>query len=827
MCVTEPRASSPHCPLPSLLPFPQVSWTGAERFCSDSHSSTEINQLGMLPTATSMCMVSSLKASGSSAAMRGVGCFGAVCLAGGVLRVTVTAPGGSSLLVASCTHMGQLLTFPGFTGTLTCPDPQGICSPTKDLANGTGVPASAYLPMSASPFPSATRSPGPPSASPSPSLAPVVGTAVGSNQLAVSLCLALAAGGPAPLAATLLTPSVAAALRCNLAAAIALPAVVAAADVKLTASYGLVAGPAAAVAIAAGDPLNTPTVSCARLRRLLEAEAAKAAAVASAGPSSWGESTASPPSPPRGQLGGPPVKGRLGVLGEHGTHGQGGGQGRRVASAHSLTAGSGSGNAVGAVPAFGAARRRLQVSPSPSGAPDALCVAMMVTLEGGVTASSVSSGVASAQAAVQSAFSSSASVSAAFGATTTQASAAMGSPVVASAGYAVASVTPTPPPTASPPSPIGIGDVIKYLLYAAAGVAVLSVIVISVAWYSRAGKRAQQRDAIQRQQAAAITAAMQNAQARDMAIEAQEARDIAAAQEASLREGSGGGGGGGGGGGRRGSGAPSDGQGPWQQYPAAPYFNNNGGGGGGGGAQQYGVMSTNTPSTGRSNAASPFSLGPTGGGGGGATLAVGGPPRGWGLAPDAGYVVPVAAAMAPGNDPTVWYGVDATSGRPAQAVAPPASYANNGNGGGGGGGEDSYPTAPSNTPGPRGWPAHVVAASAAASPAPAGRAAKGSGGASAAASSNANTEAAAAAASRRLAPPPAVPTPLQRASRVNGASFRGVGMDPTASPSPESRELRGQQQQPRGGRPASSSSSSSSRNSPGAPPAPAPRVEDV
>ena len=743
---------------------PMVVWTGAERFCTDAHSSTETNSLGMRPGPSALCLSSTLRASASTATSRGVGCYGAVCVGGtsltgaararpAAMNISITGAGGAGVLTKTCTAAGQSLAFTGYAGTITCPDVAGICSPVMDLTNGTDVPASAYLPASATPAPSVSPSPGPPSASPSSSLAPVAGAgSVLSGQVALSLCVALA--GSAPSAVGVLSASVAAKLRCDTAAAIAMPAAVTASSVTLVASYRLLAGPGSASAIDASSALNTPNVSCSRRRLLLAAEegAGKAEGENGAGE---GDATSSylttyaadaaaayaaavfafaTPGP----VGQPRRVGRLGPIGSVHT---------TAAPAAADAAGAADEDAVAVALRVNKLRRLPAATPSVTASyrvSDALCVAMVVSV-------TPESAAGAAQAALQGVFSSPAGVAAAYTHTMAAAAVALAvqpSSLTATAGYAVIAATPAPAGGAGGAGGGGgasfsLGDILRYLLYAAAAVAAILVCVVVVTWYSRAGKRrwerqmqqdlaaAQLQEHMRAQQAAELAAvgtSAQSAQERETALFNEQIAEMERRerqQQQARRQGGGSGGGGGA---------------TIAERPSAP------------GVEVMPATFAGSSTVVGSRAYLPQSqpqMDPIAvssvdaGGGSGAA------PRGWSIAPASGssggragnaalHDLPVATAIAAGYDPGVWYGVDAT-GRPVQVV-------------------DGVPANP-DAPGPRGWPAHVVAGSSAtanaSNPLPVG--ARGG-----ALSSSARGRAG--------------------RSSPNAASFRGVALDPSNAP---------------------------------------------
>lgn len=107
---------------------PMVMQTYGERLCSDSHSTSEQWDLGMRPGSSSLCFQSTLRRNAGSTASRGAGCYAAACLPDGTMQVTITTAGGGSSS-AVCARYGQVLTWTGYSGSVACPDVQGICAP--------------------------------------------------------------------------------------------------------------------------------------------------------------------------------------------------------------------------------------------------------------------------------------------------------------------------------------------------------------------------------------------------------------------------------------------------------------------------------------------------------------------------------------------------------------------------------------------------------------------------------------------------------------------------------------------------------------------------
>ncbi|KAG9407378.1 hypothetical protein AC1031_002111 [Aphanomyces cochlioides] len=92
---------------------------------------TTINLLGETYSDTSVCVKSTLltkENDGWSSPGRSSGCYAASCSSG---LVTITVVGSTDTVRVTCSRKDEVLSVPGFTGTLLCPDPNVVCGPKQ------------------------------------------------------------------------------------------------------------------------------------------------------------------------------------------------------------------------------------------------------------------------------------------------------------------------------------------------------------------------------------------------------------------------------------------------------------------------------------------------------------------------------------------------------------------------------------------------------------------------------------------------------------------------------------------------------------------------
>ncbi|CAK4103332.1 unnamed protein product [Aphanomyces euteiches] len=127
---------------------------------------TTINLLGETYSDTSVCVKSTLLTKdndGWSSPGRSSGCYAASCSSG---LVTITVVGSTDTVRVTCSHKDQVLTVPGFTGTLLCPDPNVVCGPKQCSPFCPAPLVTTSQPTTTNPPQTTTSSP--PSYNPSP-----------------------------------------------------------------------------------------------------------------------------------------------------------------------------------------------------------------------------------------------------------------------------------------------------------------------------------------------------------------------------------------------------------------------------------------------------------------------------------------------------------------------------------------------------------------------------------------------------------------------------------------------------------------------------------
>lgn len=112
---------------------------------------TSLNILGETYCPTCKCTSTTLRSSDSSdwvvSNRRQTGCYAMKCIANSsVVEVTIARGSGKTPVTVNCTAKGAKMTIPGFSGTLTCPDPFTICGTeslsTVEISKGVNLQAS-------------------------------------------------------------------------------------------------------------------------------------------------------------------------------------------------------------------------------------------------------------------------------------------------------------------------------------------------------------------------------------------------------------------------------------------------------------------------------------------------------------------------------------------------------------------------------------------------------------------------------------------------------------------------------------------------------------
>ena len=156
-----PPPHAPHDPpthTTQPVPVPYSGYT-----CATSPPPASARARGETFGSGTRCMLSTLAATGGGVGGQGAGCYAYTCSPPGVspATLTVTLAGGASGVCLGGGGGGALLTFPGFSGALTCPPSVAdLCSP---------APAPPFVPPTA-------LAPGGPSPTPSPPPRPTVDT---------------------------------------------------------------------------------------------------------------------------------------------------------------------------------------------------------------------------------------------------------------------------------------------------------------------------------------------------------------------------------------------------------------------------------------------------------------------------------------------------------------------------------------------------------------------------------------------------------------------------------------------------------------------------
>ncbi|KAE9094676.1 hypothetical protein PF010_g17007 [Phytophthora fragariae] len=96
---------------------------------------TSINAFGETYCPTCRCTSTSLRSVDSTSwtisPTRQSGCYAMRCLGDSstaVIELTIPRSSSNDTVIVSCTKKGEILTVPGFTGTITCPDPLVVCA---------------------------------------------------------------------------------------------------------------------------------------------------------------------------------------------------------------------------------------------------------------------------------------------------------------------------------------------------------------------------------------------------------------------------------------------------------------------------------------------------------------------------------------------------------------------------------------------------------------------------------------------------------------------------------------------------------------------------
>jgi leishmanolysin-like peptidase len=141
-----------HSPLPAQYQyFPTSSWGGSSELydycpaieahsngdCTSASTTANSNDRGGLTGSSSLCHMTTLRASGYSAtSTQSAGCYRVACAANRA-SYTVTLASGAT---ATCSTDGAAATFSGFSGSLICGSPASVCG-TGYVWDGSATPS--------------------------------------------------------------------------------------------------------------------------------------------------------------------------------------------------------------------------------------------------------------------------------------------------------------------------------------------------------------------------------------------------------------------------------------------------------------------------------------------------------------------------------------------------------------------------------------------------------------------------------------------------------------------------------------------------------------